>query len=94
VSRDQVHRILLFVNTAIGHSVERVHALAALYDDIHVQAALDLVEVWQALNAGDGERAAPAHQPLPAHDRLRAQLVPATRRTALPSREAERRDAS
>ena len=68
VSRDQLHRILLFVNTAIGHSVERVLALAALYDEMHIQAALDLVEVWQALNDGNGERATPP-QALAAHDR-------------------------
>jgi len=94
VSRDQVHRILLFVNTAIGHSVERVHALATLYDEMHTQAALDLVEVWQALAIGTGESAAPPRQPLPVHDRLRAQLAPAARRTPLPSRDIERRDAS
>jgi hypothetical protein len=94
VSRDHLHRILLFVNTAIGHSVERVHALAALYEEMHLQAALDLVEVWQALNIGKSERATPPHQPLPAHDRLRAQLAPATRRTPLSLRETERRDAS
>jgi hypothetical protein len=94
VSRDQFHRILLFVNTAIGHSVERVHALAALYEEMHLQAALDLVEVWQALDVGTCERATPPHQPLPAHDRLREQLAPATRRTPPPSRDTERRDAS
>lgn len=94
VSRDQVHRILLFVNTAIGHSVERVHALATLFDEMHVQAALDLVEVWQALAIAAGESAAVTHQPLPPHDRLRAQLTPATRRAPPPSRDLERRDAS
>jgi uncharacterized protein (DUF2336 family) len=93
VSRDQLHRILLFINTAIGHSVERVHALATLFDEMHFQAALDLVEVWQALAVGAGERAVPPHQPLPA-DRPRAQLTPATRRVPLPSRDVERRDAS
>jgi hypothetical protein len=94
VSRDQLHRILLFVNTAIGHSVERVHTLATLYDEMHVQAAFDLVEVWQALAIGAGESAAAAHQPPPPHDRLRAQLAPATRRTPPASRDVERRDAS
>lgn len=94
VSRDHLHRILLFVNTAIGHSVERVHALAALYEEMHLEAALDLVEVWQALDAGKGGRATAAHQPLPPHDRLRAQLAAPTRRASQPLREAERRDAS
>ena len=94
VSRDQLHRILLFVNTAIGHSVERVHALASLYEEMHLEAALDLVEVWQALDVGKAERATPAHQPLAPNDRLRAQPAIPTRRAPLPVRETERRDAS
>ena len=94
VSRDQLHRILLFVNTAIGHSVERVHTLATLYDEMHLQAAIDLVEVWQALAIAAGESAASSHRPLPAHDRLRAQSAPVTRRAPLPSRDLERREAS
>lgn len=94
VSRDQLHRILLFVNTAIGHSVERVHTLATLFDEIHLQAALDLVEVWQALGVSAGERGALPHQSLQTHDRLRAQSITTTRRPPLPSRNVERRDAS
>lgn len=94
VSRDQLHRILLFVNTAIGHSVERVHSLAALFDEMHFQAALDLVEVWQALGIGASQRAAPPHQFPQAQDRSRAQSVPATRRTPLPTRDVQCRDAS
>ena len=94
VSRDQLHRILLFVNTAVGHSVERVHALAALYDEMHLHAALDLVEVWRALDVVKGERATPPHQPLPPHDRMRPQLAASTRRAPQPVRESERRDAS
>jgi uncharacterized protein (DUF2336 family) len=64
VARDQLYRILLFVNTAIGHSVERVHALAALYDQISLQAAQDLLAVWQALDAEKKEHAAGACRPL------------------------------
>ena len=93
-SRDQLHRILLFINTAIGHSVERVHTLAALFDEMHFQAALDLVEIWQALGIGAGERTAPPHQFLQAHDKSRAQSVPATRRVPLSTRVVQRRDAS
>lgn len=94
VSRDQLHRILLFVNTAIGHSVERVHALAALYEEMHLEAALDLVEVWRALDIGKGERAPLPQRSLPPHDRPRAQLASQIRRAPLPLRETERRDAS
>jgi hypothetical protein len=64
VARDQLYRILLFVNTAVGHSVERVHALAALYDQISLQAAQDLLAVWQALDAEKKERVAGAYRPL------------------------------
>lgn len=94
VSRDQLHRILLFVNTAIGHSVERVHTLATLFDEMHFWAALDLVEVWQALGDGTGQRATPPHQFLQVQDRSRAQSIPATRRASLPTRDIQRRDAS
>lgn len=93
VSRDQLHRILLFVNTAIGHSVERVHSLATLFDEIHLQAAMDFIEVWQALGVGPAERSAP-HQALQTHGRVRGPSIPAPRRAPLPSRDAERRDAS
>ena len=37
IPREVVYRILLFVNSAIGHSVERVHALANLYDELSVK---------------------------------------------------------
>jgi hypothetical protein len=54
VPREPLYRILLFVNTAVGHSVTRVHALATLYDEINPQAAEDLVEIWRALNVERG----------------------------------------
>lgn len=58
VPRELLYRILLFVNNAVGHSVERVHALATLYDEISVHAAQDLVAVWQALNINGSVRSA------------------------------------
>jgi hypothetical protein len=64
VARDQLYRILLFVKTPVGHSVERVHALAALYDQISLQAAQDLVAIWQALEAEKKEHTAGAYRPL------------------------------
>jgi hypothetical protein len=62
VPRDALYRILLFVNSAVGHSVERVHALAALYDEISTQAAEGMVAIWQALR--NTERARPKYQPV------------------------------
>jgi hypothetical protein len=64
VARDQLCRILLFVNSATGHSVERVQALAALYDQISPRAAEDLLAVWQALEAEKKERAAGTYRHL------------------------------
>jgi uncharacterized protein (DUF2336 family) len=54
VPREPLYRILLFVNTAVGHSVERVHALATLYDEISLQVAEDLIGIWRALNVERG----------------------------------------
>lgn len=54
VPREPLYRILLFVNTAVGHSVKRVHALATLYDEINLQVAEDLVGIWRALNVERG----------------------------------------
>lgn len=51
---DVLQRILLFVNPAIGHSVRRVYALTALFDQISVAAAMRVVAAWRA--AGE-----PAH---------------------------------
>jgi hypothetical protein len=62
VPRDALYRILLFVNSSVGHSVERVHALAALYDEIGTQAAEGMVAIWQALH--NTERARPKYQPV------------------------------
>jgi hypothetical protein len=61
VPRDALYRILLFVNSAVGHSVERVHSLAALYDEISRQAADGMVVIWQALHRTG--RATAAYQP-------------------------------
>jgi hypothetical protein len=91
IRRDLLYRILLFVNTAVGHSVERVHALAQLYDEITLHAAQDLVAIWQAL--GDGGPSAGTHQPLLARDKPGPQFAPTLKRTPLPRRN-ERREAS
>ena len=80
IPRDVVYRLLMFVNPVIGHSVERVHALATLFDEMTVQAAEGMVAIWQALR-GDA-RSAAKHQPLHWNDeRSRARpAVPVARR--------------
>jgi hypothetical protein len=91
--RDVVYRILLFVNTTIGHSVERVHALAALYDELPIQAAEHMVAIWQALQRN--ERAAAKHRPLTWNDEARARARTATAAVRrAPQRPAERREVS
>jgi len=49
ITREIVYRILMFANPAVGHSVERVHALAKLYDELTVEAAHSMVVIWQSL---------------------------------------------
>jgi hypothetical protein len=66
VPRDALYRILLFVNSAVGHSVERVHSLAALYDEISTQAAQGMVAIWQALP--NNERAPSKYQPVTSNE--------------------------
>lgn len=91
VPRDAHYRILLFVNSAVGHSVERVHALAALYDEISRQAAEGMVAIWQALHST--ERAAAKYQPATwseAHVRGRA-VTQMQRTPLLVAPEADRR---
>jgi hypothetical protein len=43
-----LQRIILFLNPAVGHSVQRVHHLALLYDEITQEAALRMVAIWRA----------------------------------------------
>jgi hypothetical protein len=91
--RDVVYRILLFVNTMVGHSVERVHALAALYDELTVQTAEHMVGIWQALHRHELAK----HLPLVWNDEARARARTATaavRRAPVSQRSNERRDVS
>ena len=57
---DVLQRILLFLNPAIGQSVERVFELAQLYDDITASAAERMVAIWRE----KGERLRPRHAPV------------------------------
>jgi uncharacterized protein (DUF2336 family) len=57
MSREVLYRILMFVNPAIGHSVERVHTLAALYDELTPRVAEGMVAIWQALPNNEQTRA-------------------------------------
>jgi uncharacterized protein (DUF2336 family) len=85
ISRDVVYRLLMFVNPTVGHSVERVHALATLYDELSAQAAEGMVAIWQALRSE--ARATAKHQPLFWNDErshARPAAAPAWRPLATP----------
>lgn len=55
-----LHRILLFLNPAIGQSVERVYDLARLYDDLAPAAAERMLTIWRQA----GGRSRPPHEPV------------------------------
>jgi hypothetical protein len=85
IPRDVVYRLLMFVNPTVGHSVERVHALAMLFDEMTAPAAEDMVAIWQALRRD--ARSAAKHQPLLWNDertRARPALAPSRRPLASP----------
>ncbi len=92
IPRDLLYRILLFANTSVGHSVERVHALAALYDEVTAEAAHDLVAVWQALPVQAGGSIGPRGRG--AADRLGARETGSMRRVPAPGLRSIRREAS
>jgi hypothetical protein len=74
ISREVLYRILMFLNPAVGHSVERVHALAGLFDEITTASAESMVAIWQALR--QDEHAAAKHRPLLWDDETRRRARP------------------
>jgi hypothetical protein len=52
---DVLQRILLFLNPAIGRSVQRVYDLAQLHDEMTQEAALRLLAIWQETELHDRE---------------------------------------
>ena len=55
-----LHRILLFLNPAIGQSVERVYDLARLYDELTPAAGERMLTIWRQA----GGRSRPPHEPV------------------------------
>ena len=76
IAREVLYRIVMFLNPAIGHSVERVYALAMLYDELTQPAAEGMVAIWQALHGP--ERTNAKHRPLAWDDEKRRGARPAT----------------
>ena len=93
--REVLYRVLLFVNLTVGHSVERVHALAALNDEMTQAAAEGMVVIWQALRQQD--RIVTTHQPPAWNDETRQRARPAIAavpRLPVTQRTSGRRNAS
>lgn len=83
-----IQRILLFLNPTIGESVERVHELSRLFDELKPESAERMLWIWR--KAGQPSR--PVHESAYWDDerrRARPTSAPAPRRSArddLPSR--------
>ena len=94
LAREVLCRVLIFVNPAVGHSVERVHALAALYDDMTTLAAESMLAIWQALHNNKSARA--KYQPLIWDDETRRRVRQGltVRRKRLAPQNNDRRNAS
>jgi hypothetical protein len=57
-----LQRVLMFIDPAIGESVQRVFELAALYERMHMQAALRIIESLRGTETARPRR--PAHRPM------------------------------
>ncbi|MBI3705850.1 MAG: DUF2336 domain-containing protein [Rhizobiales bacterium] len=80
-----LQRILLFLNPAIGQSVERVYDLARLFDELVPAAAERMVTIWQTV----GKRSRPVYAPGHWDDERRSARALST---PAPRREVQRRD--
>jgi hypothetical protein len=56
-----LQRVLLFLDPAIGQSVQRVYDLAQLFDDITPQAATQMATIWRGQLARKTRAYEPAH---------------------------------
>jgi hypothetical protein len=83
ISREVLYRILMFLNPAVGHSVERVYALTALFDEITTASADSMVAIWQALRRD--EHVAARHRPLLWNDETRQRARPERLPQCLPA---------
>lgn len=90
-----LQRVLLFLNPTVGQSVARVHTLAALYEEVTLSAAEQLLAIWQAMPHPDRLAARYRAQLWSDEAQRRGRDTPATQR-AVPhvSGAADRRNAS
>jgi uncharacterized protein (DUF2336 family) len=79
-----LQRVLLFLNPAIGQSVERVHDLAMLFNALKPEAAETMVSVWRTSDQKTGHAPRRVYEPMHYDDERRGarpQSAPAARRS-------------
>ena len=89
-----LQRILLFLNPLIGQSVERVHDLARLFDDLAPEAAERMLGIWRKTGTQSRPVHESVHEPVHYNDErrgARSLATPSLQRVArgreeLPSR--------
>jgi len=81
-----LQRILLFINPAISHSVQRVYELAALYDEISHDTAESMLAIWRGRAPATSK---PAHQPVLHDDEQRSARTSASTRRYPTSRRSD-----
>jgi hypothetical protein len=77
-----LQRVLLFLNPAIGQSVQRVFELAQLFDELTPEAALQMAAIWQTTR----RQRRPVHEPVYTEDERRSARLTATPSQRRPSR--------
>lgn len=91
MSAAELQRVLLFLNPAIGQSVERVHTLARLFDDLKPETAEQMLAIWRKTGTSPTPKSTPPHEPMlwdDEHRSARSMATPAARR-GLGSREGQ-----
>lgn len=90
ITTETVERVLLFLKPTIGRSVRLVYELVTLFDEIEIEAALTLVELWRAAEPRMLQMPAPAAD---APTVTRARYQPGVAAAAPASHEARARAA-
>lgn len=86
-----LQRVLLFLDPAIGQSVQRVYDLAQLFDELPRLAAERMLEIWRQGEAPRRPAQKPAYESVYGADGTRDHRALSTRRaTLLPGRQSER----
>jgi hypothetical protein len=86
-----LQRVLLFLDPAIGQSVQRVYDLAQLFDELPRASAERMLEIWRNGSAPERTRQKPAYESVYGADGARDHRSLSTRRAApLPGRQSER----